>query len=65
MAGFIWGDEPARCALFAPALPDFDIKPLDLLIQCRQRDPELFRGVGLVPVAALQLFNNKYRVDET
>ena len=40
--------------LVATALLHFHVQPLDLLVQRRQRNLEVLRGLGLVPVAALQ-----------
>src|ERR1700684_895630 len=51
--------EPGPNRLSIPALlPNLDIEPLDLLIERREGTPELLRGVGLVPIASLELFNN-------
>src|SRR5579863_7640476 len=46
-----------KCLIFGFLL-DLDIQPLDLLIQRGERNAELLGGVGLVPVAALQLIND-------
>ena len=45
------------------ALLDLDGKALDLLVQCGERDAELLRRVGLVPLAALQLVNDDAPLD--
>src|SRR5690242_12351196 len=43
------------CLLRLPQLlADFNVQPLDLLVERRQRDPEALRGLRLVPVALLQ-----------
>src|SRR6185437_7102615 len=47
----------------ACALADFDIQALDLLVECGEGDPKLLGGFGLVPVAALQLFNDDAPLD--
>src|ERR1700749_5064292 len=47
-----------RSSLFLLLLAYFDIQPLDLLIQSRQRNTELFGSLSLVPVATLQLVDD-------
>src|ERR1017187_5154360 len=50
-----WGDAPAMGKfLVSPALLDLHTQPLDLLVQRRQRNFEVLRRLGLVPVASLQ-----------
>ena len=45
-------------ASVASALAYLDIEALDFLVQRRERDVELFCGVGLIAVAALKFFDN-------
>jgi hypothetical protein len=46
-------------ALFA----DLDVEALDLLVERGERDAELLGGVGLVPVAALELLDDDAALD--
>ena len=59
--GFNAGSPTPRSlpALFA----DLDVEALDFLIEGAERDVELFGGVGLVPVAALELFDDDAALD--
>jgi len=53
------GDRRSLTAFFA----DLDVEALDFLVEGAQRDVELLGGVGLVPVAALELFDDDAALD--
>ena len=57
------GNERGGPPLFAAALADFDVQALDLLVEGRERNAELLGGVGLVPVATLQLLDDDAAFD--
>ena len=50
--------------LFPALFADFDVEALDLLVEGGERDAELLGGVGLVPVAALELFDDDAALDD-
>src|SRR5580658_4628027 len=54
----------ATLPLFPALFADLDIQPLDFLVQRRERDAELFGGVGLVPVAALEFLDDDAALDD-
>jgi len=53
----------SESALLTPALANFHVQALDLLIESGKRNVELFCRVRLIPVAALQLFYDDAALD--
>src|SRR6266567_8966633 len=53
---------PAPALLPSP-FSNLDIQSLDLLVQRRERNMELLRGIRLIPVAALQLLDDDPPLD--
>ena len=49
--------------LVADALANFDVEALDLLVERGERDAELLGGVRLIPVAALEFFDDDAALD--
>src|ERR1700733_7517994 len=49
--------------LFLLLLANFDVQPLDLLIQGGERDAELLCRLGLVPVGAFELVDDYAALD--
>src|SRR5271157_5468787 len=50
-------------SLLPSSFPNLDVQALDLLIQGGEGNVKLLGGVGLVPVAALQLFHDDAALD--
>src|SRR5262249_47697221 len=57
------GRSAKRIFTHSPAPPHINPQPLDLLVQRRKRDHESLRGLGLVPVRALQHVHNNSALD--
>src|SRR5215472_9303277 len=47
----------------AAAAADFDVEPLDFLVQGGKRNKKAFRGFGLVPVGALEHIHDDAALD--
>src|SRR5271156_7231686 len=50
-------------SLVLHTLLDLDREPFDLLVERRKRNPELFRRIRLVPLAAFQLIDDDPPLD--